>query len=350
MALMQTMTAQLAQDGKPAKLVTLSNGQGMQVVLMDIGATWLGCQVPVDGAPREVLLGVSTMADFEAQRCYMGATVGRYANRIADGRFELDGKTVQVATNQAGNCLHGGVEGFDKRRWEIVAQDALSVTFSLYSHDGDQGFPGTLSVDVTYTLSEDNGVTISYSALTDKPTPVNLTNHAYFNLQGAECGEDCLSHHLTLRADKFVPTREDGIPLGDIAPVEGTSFDFRAGKTLAQDVLTDGQQQNAKGYDHSYLFDAARDVNKSVATVISPDGRVTMDVFTDKPAMQLYGGNWLAGTPNRSGGEYQDYAGLALETQFLPDTPNHPHWPVPSCILAPGDTYHYFTRYQFSVQ
>ncbi|MBV7298658.1 galactose-1-epimerase [Enterovibrio paralichthyis] len=346
--LTHTMSAHNACDGKPATLVCLTNTKGMEVVLMDIGATWLSCQVPLgENDHREVLLGVSNMADFQAQKSYMGVTVGRYANRIAKGLFSLDGETYQVAVNQAGNCLHGGNEGFDKRRWKISAQSSSSVSFSLVSPDGDQGFPGELSVLVTYTLDDDNGLTIDYKATTDKATPVNLTNHAYFNLQGADSGEDCLSHHLTLTADGYVPTTEYGIPLGELASVDDTAFDFRAGKTLRQDLLTDHQQKAAKGYDHSYLFDCARDVSAPVATVLSPDAKLSLVVYTDKPAVQLYTGNWLSGTPNREGGEYRDYAGFALETQFLPDSPNHPEWPVASCILQPGKAYRFFTRYQF---
>ncbi|MDD1782617.1 galactose-1-epimerase [Enterovibrio sp. ZSDZ35] len=346
-SLVQGMTSQAAFDGQPANLVTLQNSHGMQVVLMDIGATWLSCQVSLAEGAREVLLGVNTMADFIAHQSFLGVTVGRYANRIAKGRFSIDGQDYQVSTNQAGNTLHGGVEGFDKRRWSIESQSVSAVTFSLVSDDGDQGFPGKVNAAVTYTLTDDNQVVIGYKAITDKTTPVNLTNHAYFNLMGAESGADCREHRLMIAADRYLPTNDVGIPHGELKAVEGTGFDFREAKLVAQDIMSDEDQIPAKGYDHSYLFDTKRDPEAPVAVVTSPDGRITLSVFTDKPAMQLYTGNWLEGTPNRSGGTYFDYAGLALETQFLPDSPNHPEWEQPSCFLKLGEEYAYQTVYQF---
>ncbi|KXF81555.1 galactose-1-epimerase [Enterovibrio coralii] len=346
-SLLQGMTAQAAFDGQPANLVTLQNVNGMRVVLMDIGATWLSCQVPLKDGVREVLLGVNTMADFIAHQSFMGVTVGRYANRIAKGCFSVDGNDYHVSTNQAGNTLHGGEEGFDKRRWSIESQSANTVTFSLVSEDGDQGFPGKVNATVTYSITDDNQVAIGYKATTDTTTPVNLTNHAYFNLMGAESGTDCREHRLMIAADRYLPTNEVGIPHGELVSVEGTGFDFREAKLVSQDFMSDEDQVPAKGYDHSYLFDAERDTQHPVAVVTSPDACITLSVFTDKPAMQLYTGNWLAGTPNRSGGEYSDYAGLALETQYLPDSPNHPEWEQPSCFLKPGEEYRFQTVYQF---
>ncbi|MGF1727766.1 galactose-1-epimerase [Photobacterium nomapromontoriensis] len=347
--LFNTMTQQMAFDGHPAKLVELTNMSGMRVVFMDIGATWLSCTLPLsNGEQRDVLLGVSTMDDFIRQKAFMGVAVGRYANRIANGQFEIDGVGYQVVVNQAGNCLHGGSDGFDKRRWAIEKQQSQKVIFSLFSHDGDQGFPGNLSVQVCYELTDDNQVIMTYAAQTDKTTPVNLTNHAYFNLMGAESGQDCREHQLTITADQYLPTNAVGIPLGELRPVVGTGFDFNQAKAVSADFLVDEQQQAANGYDHSYLFNVGRDVSLPVAKVVSPDELVCMQVATDKPAMQLYTGNWLAGTANRSGGVYQAYAGLALETQFLPDSPNHPQWPQPSCMLEPEQEYRFFTVYQFT--
>ncbi|WP_322803031.1 galactose-1-epimerase [Vibrio alfacsensis] len=344
-----TMTQQAAFDGAPANVVELKNNTGMSVTFMDIGATWLSCRLPLAcGELREVLLGVGTMRSFIEQPCYMGVTVGRYANRIANGLFEVNGEVFQVSTNQAENSLHGGKEGFDKRRWKIEYQSEQQVTFALLSEDGDQGFPGNLQVQVTYTLTDDNHVSIAYFAKTDKATPVNLTNHAYFNLLGAEADLDCRSHRLTIDASQYLPTTDVGIPLGELQEVKGTGFDFRSNKSVSEHFLQDEQQIAAKGYDHSYLFDAHRDVSKPVALVVSPDEKVRMSVVTNKPAMQLYTGNWLAGAPNRRGGEYQDYAGLALETQFLPDSPNHAEWAQPSCILEPEQEYRFCTTYQFA--
>ncbi|MEZ8142090.1 galactose-1-epimerase [Enterovibrio norvegicus FF-454] len=346
--LFQSMTQQSAYDGKPAQLVELSNAAGVSVVLMDIGATWLSCRLPIaDEERREIILGVARLADFERQQSYMGVTVGRYANRIANGRFNIHDHAYQLTTNQVGNTLHGGAFGFDKVRWRIRKQTSAKVVFSHESPDGDQGFPGNLTVMVTYQLTEDNRIEICYLANTDKATPVNLTNHAYFNLDGAESGADCRDQRLQVNADHYLPTTDLGIPLGELASVGGTGFDFRQPKVIRQDFFADSQQEGAKGYDHSYWFDPSRETSMAVAALSSHDQKVKMSVFTDKPAMQLYSGNWLAGTPNRSGGEYADYAGVALETQFLPDSPHHPEWDQPSCVLEPDQTYRYHTVYAF---
>ncbi len=342
------MSSQDAFDGKPAHLVELTNQAGMRVVLMDIGATWLSCRLPLaSGEQREVLLGMGTMEDFMRQTCYMGVTVGRYANRIANGSFSIDNKKYRVSANQAGNCLHGGSAGLDKVRWNIVEQSQQHVVFSTVSSDGDQGFPGDLTVSVTYTLTEHHGVTISYEATTSRATPCNLTNHAYFNLAGAATGTDCHQHWVKIAASQYLPTTDKGIPLGELSDVEGSSFDFREGKVIAKDWMTGEQQKMAKGYDHSFLFPLDRETYIPIAEVISPDQKVRLSIITNKPAMQLYTGNWLAGEPKREGGEYRDFAGLALETQLLPDSPNHPEWPQPDCILQPKETYQYFTTYQF---
>lgn len=347
-SLLVTMTEQPAFDGQPAQLVELTNVAGGSIVLMDIGATWLSCQLPLAcGEQREVLLGVGAMSDFQAQQSYLGVTVGRYANRIAKGCFELEGKTHQVTTNQAGNCLHGGTVGMDKVRWKIVEQSQSKVVFSYQSKDGEQGFPGNLDASVCYSLSEDNQVEIRYLATTDKATPVNLTNHAYFNLHGAESGIDGREHQLQIDADYYLPTSEVGIPHGSLSLVDGTGFDFRWQKAIRQDFLLDGQQQIVKGYDHSFYFDPKRNKRQPIARLSSQDGKVKMSVTTDKPALQLYTGNWLEGTPSRSGNTYSDYAGVALETQFLPDSPNHPEWLQPSCILKPNQEYCYSTVYAF---
>jgi aldose 1-epimerase len=347
--LFETMTKEAASDGRLAQLFELKNENGMRAVFMDIGATWLSCKVPVKGKLREVLLGQSTMAGFKKQASYMGVTVGRYANRIANGQFKIDGTKYQVDTNQAGNTLHGGTEGFDKRRWSVVKETTNSIEFSLISPDGDQGFPGELTVSVTYQLTDDNQIVISYNGQTTKSTPVNLTNHAYFNLLGADTEHLSLDHILSVNANEYVPTTDVGIPKGAWKKVKDTNFDFTDPKVISQDFMLDKDQDNAKGYDHSFVLDKACAKGECAASLTSPDSLVTMHVVTTKPAMQLYTGNWLAGTPNRIGGEYQDYSGVALETQFLPDAVNHPEWSQPSAILSPNDSYHNKTCYQFIV-
>lgn len=346
--LITTMTEDNAPDGQPANLITLQNTQGMTAVVMDIGATWLSCTLPIPGqAPREVLLGVSNMADFISQSTYLGATVGRYANRINKGQFSINKQAYQVDTNQAGNCLHGGSDGFDQRRWQISSQTAHSVTFTLLSEDGDQGFPGTLTASVNYTLTEQNQMQISYHAVTDKATPVNLTNHAYFNLDGADPASDCRKHSLKIDADQYLPTNETGIPLDGLTPVTDTSFDFRQAKLIKQDFLQDQQQQLCKGYDHAFQLNTDGQLGQLAAQLTSADKAVTLNLYTTKPAMQLYTGNWLAGTPNRNAGVYSDYAGIALETQFLPDSPNHPEWSSNAAILAAEKEYYQKTIYEF---
>jgi len=348
-SLFETMTQSPAYDGQQAKLIELTNAGGMQVVFMDIGATWLSCIVPVTGEMREVLLGLRTMEDFKQHGSFLGVTVGRYANRIANSQYSWQGETYHLNGNQGAHCLHGGKDGWSHRRWDIVAQSKQKVEFSIFSADGDQGFPGNATASVAYELTDDNQVVISYKASTDKATPLNLTNHAYFNLLGAESGADILDHKLQVNADYYLQTTSEGIPLGELASVENTSFDFRTAKTVREDLLADEQQKNCKGYDHSFLLDDSCKTGQTVATVEAPDGSLSMDVFTDKPAIQFYGGNFLEGTPNRTGGIYKQYQGLALETQFLPDSPNQADWPQESCMTLPGEEYAFTTVYKFNV-
>lgn len=345
--LAHSMTQHPAYDGQPAKVFELTNKNGMKVTFMDIGATWLSCKLPINNQEQEVLIGVANMLDFEKHSTYLGATVGRFANRIANGRFSIDGETYQTLVNQGDNILHGGPDGFNNRRWEVSGLSADSISFSLTSPDGDQGFPGELKVSVAYTLTDSNELAIHYFATTDKATPINLTNHAYFNLEDAEQGSDCRNHKIKINAAQYLPTDAQGIPLGEFASVEGTSFDFRQTKTISSEFLSDEQQHNAKGYDHSYIFASSRDTEQAVVELRSSDDSISMLVYTDKPAMQFYTGNWNNGTPRRIGGTYQNYSALALETQFLPDAPNHPQWPGPNPILRPGEQYEYTTRYKF---
>ncbi len=355
-SLQRSMTEGLAYDGEPARLVELKNKQGMSLVFMDIGATWLSCQIPLKNEDplakdekREVLLGLDKIKDFYEHQSYMGVVVGRYANRIKNGRFSINGHTHQVVTQKNGHCLHGGIKGVDKYRWDILRCDKNKVTFSLISPDGDQGFSGTLEMFVTYTLTDENELNIEYQAKTDKPTPVNLTNHAYFNLMGAESGHHCLDHEMYINALYYQPTDSQGIPNAALTPVANTSFDFTQAKPLKRDFLQEQQQENAKGYDHSFWFgDSQNRLKKPVAILTSPDKKIQLQVFTDKPAMQLYTGNWLLGTPSRLGGEYADYAGVALETQLLPDSPNHKKWQH-LAVLYPDKIYKSLTRYAFIV-
>ncbi|PAA96388.1 galactose-1-epimerase [Serratia fonticola] len=336
----------VAPDGQPFILTTLKNAAGMTVTLMDWGATWLSALLPLkSGEQRELLLGCQTPQDYLHQGAYLGATVGRYANRIAHASLNIDGKPHPLIANQGEHQLHGGPNGFHARRWQIVKQDEQQVVYQLHSPDGDQGFPGNLDVTLTYRLTAEHRLEIEYQAQTDRACPVNLTNHAYFNLDGA--GHDARQQRLQLFADRYLPVDGDGIPCAELTAVAGTGMDFRQPKTLQQDLLRDRDQQRVKGYDHAYLLhDTCHGLASPAAHLWSADGKVAMTVFTTAPALQLYSGNYLGGTPARDGGSYQNYAGIALESEFLPDSPNHPEWPQPDCWLEPGQRYQSATHYQ----
>lgn len=338
---------QLAPDGQPFQLSTLKNRQGMTATLMDWGATWLSAVLPLaDGEKRELLLGCQTPGDYLHQSAYLGATVGRYANRIARAQLQIDGQPHLLLANQGVHQLHGGPDGFHARRWQISRQSPQQITYQIHSADNDQGFPGDFTATVTYTLTDDNRMEIDYLATVDKPCPVNLTNHAYFNLDGE--GHDARKQTLQLFADRFLPVDSDGIPCAELTSVDNTGMDFRQPKTLAQDFLKDRDQQRVKGYDHAYLLHRTCGATDSPAAHLwSADSKVKMSVYTSAPALQLYSGNFLGGTPNRSGGEYASYSGVALESEFLPDSPNHPEWPQPTCWLKPGKQYRSTTIYHF---
>lgn len=339
-------TPALAPDGQPYRLLTLRNGAGMVVTLMDWGATLLSARIPLsDGCVREALLGCASPEHYQDQAAFLGASIGRYANRIADSRYALNGETVTLQPSQGVNQLHGGPDGFDKRRWQIVNHNERQVLFAISSDDGDQGFPGNLCATVQYRLTDDNRISITYRATVDKPCPVNLTNHVYFNLDGDQT--DVRNHKLQLLADEYLPVDEGGIPRDGLKPVAGTSFDFRTAKVIASEFLADDDQRKVKGYDHAFLLQAKGDSKKPVAQLASEDGKLQMEVYTSAPALQFYSGNFLGGTSSRGPNAYSDYQGLALESEFLPDSPNHPEWPQPDCILRPGEEYTSLTEYRF---
>ena len=336
-----------APDGQPWRITVLRNRNGMVVTFMDWGATWLSARVPMqDGSVREALLGCATPSDYLHQDAYLGATVGRYANRIASA--ELKPLNLLLAANQGAHQLHGGPEGFDKRRWQIVSQSETEVHYRIDSPDGDQGFPGNLIADVIYHLDDDNCLSITYDAQTDKPCPVNLTNHAYFNLD-AHHG-DARQHRLQLHADRYLPVDSEGIPNAPLKAVGGTSFDFNQPKCVMDDFLADDDQKAVKGYDHAFLLSTAGDSTQPAAELWSADGKLALTVFTAAPALQFYSGNYLDGTRAREQGSYTAFQGIALESEFLPDSPNHTEWPQPDCWLQPGDRWQSVTRYRFTPQ
>lgn len=339
-------TTAAAPDGLPFRLLTLRNEAGMVVTLMDWGATLLSARVPLqDGSVRETLLGCATPEHYLEQSAFLGASIGRYANRISKSQFTLDGQRWQLTPSQGENQLHGGPQGFDKRRWRIERQNDNEVLFSLTSADGDQGFPGNVNVTAYFHLAEDHLLTIEYRATTDKPCPVNLTNHAYFNLDGDQT--DVRNHTLQLLADEYLPVDEMGLPTAGLKKVALTSFDFRTPKTVAEDFLREEDQRVVKGYDHAFLLQAKGDTSLPAAHLWSSDKQLQMTVYTSAPALQFYSGNYLEGTPARGNKTYSAWQGLALESEFLPDSPNRPDYPQPDCVLRPGEEYVSLTQYHF---
>ncbi|MBT0725288.1 galactose-1-epimerase [Rosenbergiella sp. S61] len=306
-----------APDGQPFNIAELRNSQGMVVRFMDWGATWLSAQIPqADGSLREAILGCGSPARYLQQTAYLGATVGRYANRIRQAYLsQID---CPLASNQGPHQLHGGPEGFSHRRWQQVSHDTNRLTYRLYSPEGDQGFPGILNVELTLTLNDDNRLDFCFTAQSDALTPLSLTNHAYFNLDGVQ--GDIRAHQLALHSSYFQPVDTEGLPDGECLPVNQTAFDFRSPKSLSQDFLSDRFQQAVGGYDHAFVLDPHA-IEQPVATLTSTDGQLQMNLFSSEPALQVYTGNYLAGTPSPQG-EYQNYQGIALEPGYCPDAAN----------------------------
>ncbi len=337
-----------AKDGSAPTFITLTNSNGMSVTFMDIGATWLSCKVPIKGRRecREVLLNVGNMKEYYAQTAYFGATIGRYANRINKGKFTIDGVEHAVSTNHAGNSLHGGISGTDKRRWNIEEHSERHVIFSIVLPDGDQGFPGEVTLHSRYDLNEDNDVTLTYVGKSTKKTPINITNHAYFNLAGERSIFSVLGHYLYVDSDLYLPTDKDGIPTGNLETVKNSNFEFRLTKKISRDFLKDDTQRLVGGYDHAYLLSKS-EKNSPDVILTAPDKTMALQIYTSQPAMQVYTGNFLAGTPNRVRRECNVNDAICLEPQCLPDSPNHPEWPYDSCIYGPDDTYSEVTIYKF---
>ncbi len=344
----RALATEPAADGRPAEVVVLTNHNGMRISIADTGGTWLSCELPLADGMRDVVCGVADSAGFARQTAYFGATVGRFANRIAGGGFTLNGQFYPLACNEGTTCLHGGTDNFSHRRWQIRRRSADSVTFSLQSPDGDQGFPGNLSAEVTYQLTPENEVRLTYRTQTDKACPVSLTNHAYFNLAGENSGVKVTEGEMQIRADKRLGLNADNLPDGTLCPVAGTVFDLRTRRPLSQGFMSEAAQQLTKGFDHAFVPDPALcDGKQIIAAYWSPAGDVCLEVATTMPCIQLYTGNYLGGQPGKHG-DYQDYAGLALETQYFPDGPNHPHWPdAVKGISAAGEQRESVTVYRF---
>lgn len=339
-------------DGAEAEEFLLDDGHGMAARVGTYGARLLSLRVPDrDGAPAEVALGYDRLEEWAGDDGFMGATIGRCANRIAGGRFELDGRAYRVPVNKPPNALHGGPLGFDKAIWRAEpARDEAAIVFAHASPDGDQGFPGTLRTRVRYALTGDGALRLDYEAGTDRPTVVNLTNHAYFNLAGA--GGDVLGHAVTIAADRFTPVDAALIPTGELRPVAGTHFDFRAPARIGARVDEPGDEQLrfAGGYDHNFVLRPPMPGGSALrlaARVEEPTRGIRMEVWTTEPGLQFYSGNSLDGSRRGRGGMVlARRSGLCLETQHFPDSPNRPGFP--SVVLRPGETFRSSTLYRFA--
>jgi aldose 1-epimerase len=340
------------KEGTPVDQYTLTNRSGMTAKVITYGATLTELIVPDRaGKPGNVVLGYDKLEPYLAGTPYFGSTVGRVGNRIAKARFTLNGKTYALAANNGPNHLHGGLKGFDKVVWKaetVPGAGAASVKFSYRSPDAEEGYPGTLDVAVVYTLTDANELRLDYTATTDKATPVNLTNHSYFNLAGEGSG-DILGHVLMLAADQFTPVDDTLIPTGELKPVKGTVFDFTTptavGARIAKVPIAP-----PVGYDHNFVLRKADGSGPRLAArAVEPTSGRTMEVHTTEPGVQFYSGNFLDGTlKNRKGVAYSKHSGFCLETQHFPDSVNQPTFP--STILEPGQTYRTTTVYRFGVE
>ncbi|MDU0368815.1 aldose epimerase family protein [Hymenobacter endophyticus] len=336
-------------DGTEVQLYTLTNAHGLKVSITNYGGTITSLQVPdKTGKPGEVVLGFANVSGYQSPEFlksgpYFGALIGRYGNRIAKGKFTLDGKEYALAKNNGENTLHGGKKGFDKVVWQAepgTSAEGQTLKLTYLSKDGEEGYPGNLNVTVVYTLTADDALKIDYSATTDKATPVNLTNHAYFNLSG---GKDVLGHEVTIAADRYNVVDAGLIPTGELRPVKGTPFDFTTPHAIGERIA-----QVPGGYDHNWLLNSTTGLH-AAATVYEPTTGRTMEVTTTEPGLQFYTGNFLDGTLKGANGQtYGKHAGFCMETQHFPDSPNQPKFP--STILKPGQTLKSTTTYKFGVR
>ena len=333
-------------DGSVVKRYTLKNKNGVVAKVIEYGAILSELWVPDrNGQAGNVVAGFDNLAQYLNGHPFFGATTGRYANRIAKGRFTLEGKEYTLATNNGPNALHGGLKGFDKQLWKSeplpTKAGEQGVRFTYLSKDGEEGYPGNLNVTVAYTLTDDNALTIDYSATTDRTTIVNLTNHSYFNLAGSG---DILNHELRVHADRYTPVNDLLIPTGELAPVAGTPFDFQ--QTTKIGARFDQLTNNPRGYDHNLVLKRKNSGLEAIAWVNEATTGRRMEVLTTEPGMQLYTGNFLDGKLTGIGGvTYKQHSAFCLETQHFPDSPNHPNFP--STTLRGGETYKTTTVYRF---
>ena len=339
-------------DGKSVELYTLSNESGAKVSITNYGGTVTSVVVPDKGGKMgDVVLGFDSVAEYVEKSPYFGCITGRYANRIANGKFTLDGKDYSVATNNDPNHLHGGLKGFDKKIWKARIGnmgDSPSLVLTYTSPDGEEGYPGTLNNSVTYTWTQDNALRIRYKSTTDKPTILNLTNHSYFNLAG-EGDKTNLQHRVKINAEHYNPIDETSIPTG-IAPVEGTPSDFRKPTQIGKRINEENEQlKNGKGYDHNFVLKKTDDGKLMTAAVVTEptSGRI-LTVKTTEPGIQFYTGNFLDDLKGKGGKNYAHRSAFCLESQTFPDSPNQKEFPSP--VLRPGETYSQVTVYHFGLK
>ena len=340
----------VTQQGDSTALFVLNNNNGMEVCVTNFGARIVSVLVPDrDGIMRDVVLGFDNIKDYQNVKSDFGASIGRYANRINQGKITIDGEIIQLPQNNYGHCLHGGPNGWQYKVYKPVEVTRNSMELTIVSPDGDENFPGNVTAKVIYKLTDDNAIDIKYSATTDKKTVINMTNHSYFNLSGNP-SNPAIDHILYINASNFTPVDSTFMTTGEIASVEGTPMDFTTPKAIGQDIENPYQQlRNGKGYDHNWVLDTKGNVNELAAKLSCPSTGIAVEVYTNEPGIQIYTGNFLKGNVvGKNGVAYPCRASVCLETQHFPDSPNKPQWP--SVLLEPGQKYYSECIYKFVVE
>lgn len=337
-------------NGKEGVLKKIENGD-IIAYFTNYGARLVGLWTPdKNGNPTDVVVGFGDLNSYvNSTEPYFGATIGRYGNRIAKGKFSLDGEEYDLSVNNGVNTLHGGKKGFQTKYWNVEQPDDHTLIFTYTSKDGEQGFPGNLKTKVTYSLTTDNELKMEYEATTDKKTVINMTNHAFFNLNGEGSGT-ILNHKVIINAENYTPVDSTLIPLGKMASVDDTPFDFRQPVTIGERIDEDNEQlKNGKGYDHNFVLKSSEgDEMTHAATVVGEKSGIKMDIYTEEPGLQFYSGNFMKGKNTFKNGSKDEYrTAFAMETQHYPDSPNQPDYP--STVLNPGEEYHTISVYKFSV-
>ena len=337
----------------PTALYTLTNANGMEVCITNFGGRIVSILVPDNqGQMKDVVLGFDKVSDYfpHNNQTDFGAAIGRYANRLNQGKITLDGKEYQLPQNNFGHCLHGGPTGWQYQVYECVEADAQHVKLLRVSPDGDNNFPGEVKAYVTYTLTDDNKIDIAYEATTDATTVINMTNHSYFNLAGDPANHSVTDDVLYVNSSYYTPVDDTYMTTGEIATVLDTPFDFRSPHTVGENINADNAQiRNGNGYDHNWVLDTKGDITKVAVELWCPENGIDLKVYTDEPGIQIYSGNFLDSTViGKKGITYKKRSGICLETQKYPDTPNKPEWP--SAVLRPGETYHSHCIFAFSVK